>query len=198
MRQNPCLLAFAAVVILACTPANAWAQGAADPTLEAFVFAGPSWMWSDESYLGTGVVAGAGIAYRVRRLGVELVVDHRRHRRDFDGSDVVFESDASRVIGRALFHMGRATAQPYVGGLIGFARIHRRSEFPDDCEFSELRPVCRSRVRFASTDDVRVFGAVAGVRVALRDRWFVRTEFEFALPAEGAMMSATVAIGRSW
>jgi hypothetical protein len=174
------------------------AQAGTERGVEAFVSAGPSWMWSDESYLGLGIVGGGGVAYRLGRLGLEFVVDHRRHGREFEGSDVLFESNATRVAGRALFHMGRAAAQPYVGGLLGFARIHHMTDFPDDCEFVEHRPVCRSRVRFTSTHNVRVIGAVAGVRVAVRDRWFVRPEFEMAFPEEGIMIGATVVIGRGW
>lgn len=173
------------------------AQAGTERGVEVFVSAGPSWMWSDESYLGQGIVGGAGVAYRLRRLGLELVVDHRRHGRDFEGSGVMFESDATRVAGRAIVHVGRAKAQPYAGGLFGYARVHHMSDFPDDCEFVDHRRVCRSRVRFTSTEHMRVLGAVAGVRVALRDRWFVRPEFELAFPKEGIMMGATVAIGRS-
>jgi opacity protein-like surface antigen len=176
---------------------DAFAQAPATGGLEIFAAAGPSWMWDDEGYLGTAVAAGGGVAFRRGALGLEAVVDHRRHQPDFNNA-VIFRTRQTRVMGRVLYFFGTARAQPYVGGSVGLAHVDRFSEFPDDCRFVDHVRVCDGVRRFESRDSSRALGGIGGVRVALNERWFIRPEFELAHAGNDITMGAMVAVGRSW
>jgi hypothetical protein len=153
-------------------------------------------MWDDEGYLGTAIVGGAGIGYRLGHFGVEGVVDRRRLQPDF-GNDVVIRAEATRVTGRLVYHFGRARVQPYAGGSIGFAVVDRFSAFPDDCRFVDHEFVCSSTREFQSTDRAGALSAVAGVRFQ-SGRWFVRPEFEMGRSRNDLTMAGTLAVGFGW
>jgi hypothetical protein len=183
-----------AVFVLA--PGSAWAQTPRVESFEAFALAGPVQMWDDEGSLGTAVVGGAGFGYRLGRLGFEGVLDTRRHQPDF-GNDVVLRANATRVTGRVVYYRGRRRVQPYVGGAVGYARIERFSEFPDDCRLVDHQFVCSSTRRFESSDRSRALSAISGVRVQT-GRWFVRPEFEIGQSRDNLTMSGTIAVGLGW
>jgi hypothetical protein len=177
---------------------SAWAQPPTPNagTFEAFALAGPGQMWDDEGYLGTAVVGGVGVGYRVGHFGVEGVFDRRRHQPDF-GNDVVIRAEATRVTGRLLYYFGRRRVQPYAGGTVGFTFVDRFSAFPDDCRFVDHEFVCSSTREFQSTDRGRALSALAGVRFQ-SGRWFVRPEFELGKSGNDLTMAGTVAVGFGW
>ena len=188
-----CVLFVSAVLVLG--PGSVWAQ-APRQSFEVFALAGPVQMWDDEGSLGTAVVGGAGIGYRLGRLGFEAALDTRRHQPEF-GNDVVLRASATRVTGRVVYYFGRGKVQPYVGGAVGYARIARFSELPDDCQLVDHQFVCSSTRRFESTDRSRALSAISGVRVQT-GRWFVRPEFEIGQSRDNLTMSGTIAIGLGW
>jgi hypothetical protein len=177
-------------------PALAFGQGS-DSGFETFALAGAGGMWEDEGYLGLGWALGGGFGYRVRAVGFEGVVDHRRHTRNFD-SGVVFKARAIRSTGRVLYYFRRRPTGPYLGAQIGFSLVNRESNFPLNCRPFGPQLRCDGTERFESSDLARVLGPVAGVRFALDNGWFVRPEFEISPASASTTMSGLVVAGKTW
>ena len=198
MRDRVSTWLLAIVAVCAVHPPRAWGQVGDDSGIELFSSVGAGPMWDDESLLGIGGVLGAGVGYRVRRLGVEIVADRRWHDRSF-ASNVRFTAEATRVTGRILYMFPGGGARPYVGGAAGWAQVHRTSEYPDDCAFGpggQFR--CQGTERFRSTHRPRALAAVAGLRVPVAHGFFLRPELELGLAGEFVTIGGTVAAGWRW
>jgi hypothetical protein len=156
-------------------------------------------MWDDESLLGTGGVFGAGAGYRLsRRLGIELLIDYRRHDRRFT-SGVRFAADVWAPAGRVSYYFSDRTIQPYVGGSIGSFRVTRTSEFPDDCRPDGIgRSTCPTVQRTQRSVVARSVAGFTGVRLAVDEHAFVRPEAGIGFAGEFLMIGGSVAVGWRW
>jgi hypothetical protein len=189
-------VALGCLMILVSSPVAA--QRLEERGIDGFVPVGMGPTWSDESFEGLGVIAGVGVGYRFRKMGVELLADRRWHHRTFS-SGVEFRAQASRVALRGLYYFRDESVRPYVGGAIGRARVRNRREFPNECRIDvngQFR--CESRLRTDSTSRAAVRSVFGGVSMPLTTRAFVRPEFEVVFPGAYIMMAATVAVGWSW
>jgi Outer membrane protein beta-barrel domain len=170
------------MIVLTAAPATVLAQASAGSGPYVVGAAGAGQLWDDESSIGVATNLGGGVGYRVARpLDVEFLVDRRDHDRRFT-SGVRFEAGMIRAIGRALVYFSSAGVQPYVGGAVGAARVHRATEFP-------------GLPRRDDTSTATSTSAIAGVRIFADPRLFVRPEFEIGRAGEYLMMGGSVSVG---
>jgi len=170
------------ILVLAIVPAPVSAQATAGSGPYVVGAAGAGQLWDDESSIGVATNLAGGVGYRVApRLDVELLVDRRDHDRRFS-SGVRFDAGMIRATGRALVYFSSAAVQPYAGGAVGAARIHRITEFP-------------GLPRRDGTSSATSASAIAGVRMFADPRLFVRPEFEIGRAGEYLMMGGSVSVG---
>ena len=170
------------IVVSTATATTVSAQAAAQSGPYVVGAAGAGQLWDDESSIGVATNLGGGVGYRVApRLDVEFLVDRRDHDRRFT-SGVRFDAGMIRATGRALVSLSGGSVQPYVGGAVGSARIHRITEFP-------------GLPRRDGTSTATSTSAIAGVRIFADPRLFVRPEFEISRVGEYLMIGGGVSVG---
>ena len=133
-------------------------------------------LWDDESKIGLGVTAGAGIGYRWRgRIGIEGRVERFQHDRTFL-SRVHFEATGTRFLGQVSYYWSDGRTQPFVGGVFGVMKVKQRNESPIVQPGPTGAPVFIGTEVFESRHTDRVWGATGGVRVEMADRFALRPE----------------------
>jgi hypothetical protein len=151
-------LTLAAFLVLALS-ASASAQSTSG-RLQLFGAAAAHTLWDEESFIGTGVSAGAGLGFQfIESLTLRGRVVRSRNERDF-GTGVVFERLATRYTAELIRRLSRGAYAPYLGGAVGmFAYDHRSTFGPDPRD--PRRPVTPVQ-RFTSSGHEWIGGGIGG------------------------------------
>jgi opacity protein-like surface antigen len=170
-------------------------------SLELFAVTGAVQLWDDEGSLGVGVPIGGGVGFRSPHgWGIEALIEGQNASRRFESpSDVRFDSTVMSGRARLLKYFGTARAQPYAGGGLGVTRIKSTYDYPAGCGFGPNNQFqCTSRDVHRRDQTAGTLTGIAGVRIAVGSKLFVRPEFEFSRAGEHMRMGGTVAVGGSW
>ena len=195
------LLVLVAMLML---PVAAPAQtGASDRRTEAFGVVASETLTDDESSLGTSLMAGAGVRYRLsERFDVEGRGERISHERNFDGG-VRFSATGGRVVGRLLYHFSPSDRKmrSYIAGSFGYMSLTRSSAFPIVSPGPGFgRPIVTGHDTFERSLNEPLWGGGGGVDLRLTDRWSVRPEANllWSLPSNYVGLQFGAALGVRW
>jgi hypothetical protein len=183
-------------------PAVAAAQtGGPVRRTEVFGVVASETLTDDEGSLGTSLMGGAGVRYRVsERIDVEGRVERIAHERNFD-SGVIFSATGARFVGRLLYHFSNGKARPYVAGTGGYMSITRTSRFPIESRGSIFgQPIVTGHNTFERSFDEPLWGGGGGVDLRLTDRLSVRPEASllWSVPSNYVGLQFGAAVGVGW
>jgi hypothetical protein len=168
---------------------------------EVFGVVASETLTDDEGSLGTGLMGGAGVRYRLSdRIDVEGRVERIAHERNFD-SGVLFSATGARFVGRLLYHFSNGKARPYVAGTGGYMTITRSSTFPIvSPEPGFGRPIVTGHDTFERSLNEPLWGGGGGVDLRLTDRWSVRPEANllWSVPSNYVGLQFGAALGVRW
>jgi opacity protein-like surface antigen len=177
--------------------------GASDRRAEVFGIVASETLTDDESSLGTSLMAGAGVRYRLsERFDVEGRGERISHERNFD-SGVRFSATGGRVVGRLLYHFSPSDGKvrPYVSGSAGYMSLTRSSAFPIVSPGPGFgRPIVTGHDTFERSLNESLWGGGGGVDLRLTDRWSVRPEANllWSLPSNYVGFQFGAALGVRW
>jgi hypothetical protein len=191
-----------ALVGMLLAPAVAAAQtGGPIRRTEVFGVVASETLTDDESSLGTSLMGGAGVRYRLsERVDVEGRVERISHERNFD-SGVLFTAEGARFVGRLLYHFSQGKARPYVAGTGGYLSLTRSSAFPIVSPGPGFgRPIVTGYNTFERSLNEPLWGGGGGLDLRLTERLSVRPEASllWSVPSNYVGLQFGAAVGVRW